>query len=196
MPDPALHNENFIHIRIIVGMMLGLSISRLISGLARFIQHPGHEKLSPIHLVWSLFLILSIIHFWWFEFSLSYLKSWRFEIYFFVLFYAILFFLISSLLFPDQIRDYANYDEYFKYRRGWFYGLLCLLFLIDLIDTSIKGMDFFRSLGPEYPIRQGLMATGAILAIYIPGRKYQTCFAFFCLFYELNWILRLYSVPR
>lgn len=193
MPQSYSQHESFVHIRIIVGMILGLSISRLISGLARFIQHPGQETISPIHFGWSLFLVLSIIHFWWFEFTLSYLNSWTFGIYFFVIFYAILFFLISSLLFPDQLRDYSDYEEYFQYRRGWFYGLLCLLFLIDLIDTAIKGMDFFHSLGIEYPIRQVTLAIGSILAIYIPGRKYQIFFIVFCLLYEISWILRLYS---
>lgn len=194
MPNSSTQHDTFIHIRIIIGMVLGLSISRLIAGLARFVQHPGRDKIYLIHIGWTFFLLLSIIHFWWFEFGLSYIRGWTFEIYFFVIFYAILFFLISSILFPDQIDDYSGYDEYFQSRRGWFYGLLSCLFLIDMIDTAIKGTEYFQALGIEYPIRQTALAIGAILAIYIPGKKYQAAFVIFCLIYQSSWILRLYDV--
>ncbi len=175
-------------------MILGLSISRLIGGVARFVQHPGRERIYLIHIGWTLFLLLSIIHFWWFEFGLSQIKRWTFEIYFFVICYAILFYLVCSLLFPDQIDDYSGYDEYFQSRRGWFYGLLCTLFLIDMADTAIKGSAYFASLGIEYPIKQCSFAAGAILAVYAPGRRYQGAFVLICLLYQFTWILRLYDV--
>ena len=33
--------EGFTHVRVIVGMVLGLSLARLVNGLTRFVQHPG-----------------------------------------------------------------------------------------------------------------------------------------------------------
>ena len=38
------------HIRIIMGMVIGLGITRLLSGIARIVQHPGQQRLSVVHL--------------------------------------------------------------------------------------------------------------------------------------------------
>ena len=43
--DPA---QLFVHVRIAMGIVLGLSITRLLAGLARTMQHPGREPVSWI----------------------------------------------------------------------------------------------------------------------------------------------------
>jgi hypothetical protein len=148
----------FVHIRIIVGMVLGLSLARLVNGLTRFVQHPRRDQIYPIHLGWAVFMLTAIVHFWWYEFGLSTIRTWTFVLYFFVLVYAMLFAAIASLLFPDNMDDYTGFADYFQSRHKWFYGLLAGMFLIDLVDTAIKGREHFISLGVEYPIRQLLLA--------------------------------------
>jgi hypothetical protein len=114
----------FVHLRIIIGVVTGLCITRLLTGLARFVQHPARQRLYLVHFGWVLFLLLAIVHFWWFEFGLSRIQRWTFEIYFFVICYAILFFFISTLLFPDGMEEFSGYADYFHARQRWFYGLL------------------------------------------------------------------------
>jgi hypothetical protein len=75
MDTPAVHPDVFVHIRIIVGMVLGLSLTRLVTGLTRFVQHPKREQIYPIHFGWVLFMLLSIVYFWWFEFGCSLSRS-------------------------------------------------------------------------------------------------------------------------
>jgi hypothetical protein len=192
--DPTpVRPDIFIHVRIIVGMVLGLSMSRLVTGLARFIQHPKRELIYPVHIGWVLFLLLTIIHFWWYEFALSTIRHWTFELYFFVILYAILFAMISSLLFPDRMDEYSGFEDYFQSRRQWFYGLLALTFLIDMADTALKGAEHFQSLGIEYPIKQTLLALLSISAIFISSKKYQIGFIVFALIYQATWILRLFD---
>jgi hypothetical protein len=115
--------------------------------LTRFVQHPGRDRIDPVHFGWTLFVLSAIVHFSWYEFGLSNITTWTFELYFFVL--------LASLLFPDKMDEYASFGDYLQSRRRWFYGLLTVMFLIDLIDTAIKGREHFASLGLEYPIRQG-----------------------------------------
>jgi hypothetical protein len=194
MPPLPVHLDQFVHIRIIVGMVLGLSLSRLVTGLARFVQHPKRDPIYLIHLGWVLFLLLAIIHFWWYEFGLSTIEQWTFQLYFFVILYAILFALISSLLFPDHMDEYSGYEDYFQSRRRWFYGLLTLTFLVDLIDTAIKGSAHFQSLGLEYPIKQAAYAACSIAAIFIASKRYQALFVTVGLLYQASWILRLFDV--
>lgn len=183
----------FTHVRVIIGIVLGLSISRLLTGLARFVQHPSREAIYPVHIGWAAFLFLAVIHFWWFEFYLHSLPHWSFEIYLFLIFYASLYFLACTLLFPDTMSEYTGYQDYFMSRRKWFFGIVALIFTVDLVDTLIKGMDHYRSFGIEYPIRAALFVGGALLAIFISNRRFHAALVTVALVYEIAFILRQFS---
>ena len=53
----------------------------------------------------------------------------------------------AALLFPDRIDDYDGCADYFHARQGWFYGLLAAIFLVDIVDSALKGATHLRSLG-------------------------------------------------
>lgn len=186
--------EGFAHVRVIVGMVLGLSLTRLVNGLTRFVQHPGSVKIYPIHLGWVIFLLLTIVHFWWYEFNLRLVPQWTFEIYFFLIVYAMLYAALIALLFPDQISDYNGYEHYFETRKRWFYGLFALTFLMDLGDTLIKGQEYFASLGTEYIVRICMFTVCAVAAMIIPGKRFQAIFVVVGTVYQISWIIRVYSL--
>jgi len=192
--DPQLAHDQFIHIRIIIGIVTGLSVTRLLTGLARFVQHPVRDRIYLVHLGWALFLLLAIVHFWWFEFGLQRIEIWTFEIYLFVICYAALFFFLCALLFPDRMDEYSGFAEYFHSRQKWFYGLLGALFLADLLDTAIKGAEHFSSFGTFYPIRQAALFALAIAAMFIPDRRYHGAFVVVAIGAELYWILSQFKV--
>lgn len=186
--------EGFTHVRVIVGMVLGLSLARLVNGLTRFVQHPGSVKIYPIHLGWAFFLLVTIIHFWWYEFHLRLVPQWNFQVYFFLIVYTMLYAALTALLFPDQITDYQGYEHYFEARKRWFYGVLALTFIFDIGDTLIKGQDYFASLGTEYVLRQCLFAAAAITAMFVKGRRFQLVFLVIGAIYQISWIIRVYDL--
>lgn len=183
----------YVHVRIIIGIVLGLSISRLLTGLARFIQHPSREQIYAVHLAWVFFVLISVIHFWWFEFYLSGLTRWTFEVYVFVIFYASLYFLLCTLLFPDRMEEYAGFRGYFLSRRRWFFGLLALVFAADLVDSAIKGLEHFRAYGTEYPIRNGVFIALCLIAAFIEDRRFHAAFVAAALLYQVSWVLRQFE---
>jgi hypothetical protein len=185
----------WIHVRIIVGMVLGLSLARLVNGLTRFVQHPGRDRMDPVHFGWTVFMLSAIVHFWWYEFGLANITAWTFELYFFVLLYASLFVAVASLLFPDKMDEYDGFGDYFQSRRKWFYGLLTVVFLVDFVDTAFKGREHFQSLGVEYPIRQTLLAAGAIVAVLWGNKRYQAVFVAVALIDQVIWIARMFNAP-
>jgi len=189
-PDP---HELYLHIRVLVGVVLGLGLTRILSGLARMIEHPGRNPVSATHLLWVAVILLSIVHFWWWEFALISIGAWRFELFVFLLLYAFLWFVLACLLFPGDLAEHDTYEAYFLSRRRWFFGLFAATFAADLIDTAIKGADHFRALGPEYPAR---IAAGIVLcaiAAWTGNRRFHLLFAALYLAYDLSWILRLYD---
>ncbi|MFZ0841126.1 MAG: hypothetical protein WAM77_26985, partial [Xanthobacteraceae bacterium] len=102
----------YLHVRVLIGILLGLSVVRLVGGVARFVAHPGRQRSSLIHFGWVAWALLKVLTFWWWEFGLSRIE-WNFGIYFFVCVYASMFFFLSVLLFPDDLREYDGYQDYF-----------------------------------------------------------------------------------
>ena len=92
--------EMYLHIRVLFTILLGLGVSRLLSGLAQIVQHPKAYKEYWVHLLWVLFLFLFLIHFWWWEYRLQGIQQWTFPLYFFIAMYAVMMFLLCVLLFP------------------------------------------------------------------------------------------------
>jgi len=189
-PDPAA----FFHVRIIIGVVTGLAIARVLTGLAHFAQAPERRRAYGVHIAWSLVLLLMIVHFWWFEFSLAHVSHWTFETYAFVIFYAALYFFTAAILFPERLDGYADFAAYFHDRRPWFFGALIALLAVDLVDTALKGMDHFRSLGIAYPIRHGVLILLALIAIPIGDRRYHIAFVALALVTQVWWIAVRYNI--
>src|SRR5260370_3101482 len=143
----------YVHVRVLISVIWGLAVTRLITGLAGFIQHPERLHVWWIHMGWVIWALFNVIAFWWWEFRLSNIPHWTFALYFFIFFYASMYSLLSILLFPDDLREYDGYEDYFLSRRGWFFGFVALTQALDVVDTWIKGEQHLSSLGLEYPGR-------------------------------------------
>jgi hypothetical protein len=184
----------FTHVRVLVGVVLGLGLTRILAGLAKLMQHPSHKKLYATHLIWVTVVLLSAVEFWWFELELARIQPWPFELFVFVLVYAFLFYLMATLLIPDEINEYASYEDYFISRRRWFFTLLAATVPVDLVDTLAKGGGHFRSLGPEYPLRLAAVLALCGIGAWTANRRFHFAFATLYLLYLVLWILRLYRV--
>ncbi len=183
----------FIHVRIVMGIVVGLGMARLLTGFAYFVQHPGKRKVSLIHLGWAASILLTMIHFWWWEFRLSSLTVWTFEIYIFLTTYAIQLFLLCTLLFPDEFDEYAGYEEFFIGRRRWFFSVLALSYAFDFVDTVIKGWDHLQTLGAEYEIELVCQITLCLVAMATSNRRFHLAFAGLAFAYQLHEIARLFG---
>ena len=181
------------HVRVVISIIVGLCITTLLSGFARFVQHPRREHASLLHLGWAVSLLLWIIHFWWWEFRLSLVAQWTFANYVFIILYAVLYFFLCTLLFPADLREYAGYEEYFLSRRRWFFGFLAATFIADVIDTSLKGSAYIHSFGVEYPIRIAVNLTLCIIAMSTANRRVQLAVLGVSFLYHIALITLLYS---
>ena len=193
MSSPPSNPDLYQHVRVVISIIVGLCITTLLSGFARFVQHPKRDKVSILHLGWAASLLLSIIHFWWWEFRLTLVQQWTFSIYFFVILYAILFYSLCTFLFPSDLRDYSGYEEYFLSRRKWFFGFLAATYVADIIDTSLKGSVYLHSFGMEYPIRIVLGLAVCAIGIAVRNRRVQLGLLAVSLIYQISFIVRLYN---
>jgi hypothetical protein len=184
----------FPHVRIVMGMVIGLGITRILIGVAGMVQHPRRDLLSPIHLLWAGSILLELIFFWWWEFELFALTEWSFGAFFFLIAYAVTLFLLAALLFPDKLDEYDGYEDFFIKRRKWFFGVFAATFLLDIVDTLIKGAPFFDNLGLAYLVQVPIGIVLCLIAISTADRRYHLALVLVHLAYQAYWITQLFTI--
>lgn len=184
--------ETFGHIKTVISMILGLSITHLLKGSAKLIQHPGRDKPYSVHLLWVFYIFLLLVHFWWWEYRLTEIKQWFFPQYFFVISYIMVYYVLCALLYPDDLRDYNGFEDYFYSRKKWFFGVLAASFVADFIDTLIKGQHYFLHFGVEYPLRNSIHFVLCLVAMQVSNKKFHYFLVLAFIVYELSYILRLF----
>ena len=180
------------HVRVVISILLGFSLTHLLRGVARLIQHPRRQKVDFIHLGWTLFIFFYLIHFWWFEFRLGLVGQWTFPLYLFIILYGVLLYLICALLWPDDVNEYDGFRGYFFSRKAWFFGFLSTLWFFDYVDTLIKGRAVLSSLGWEYEIRLILFLGCSLWAMRSKNMAFHRTFVTLGTLYQLSYILRQY----
>ncbi len=186
--DPNL----FVHVRMLIGIIVALSLGRLLNGLAAFVQHPSRRQVNAIHILWVVFTFLFIIQFWWWEFNLSTVK-WDFLKFCFIIIYASTLYFLCTLLFPDNLYEYNGYGDYFMSRRGWFFSIFISFMVLDYFDSMLKGAGHLSALGAEYHARGMMFIILSLVAMWVKTRMFHIPFALVAIVYEFIWALRKYS---
>lgn len=185
-------HELFPHVRIVMGMIVGLGITRLLMTVAGLIQHPHRARVSAIHLLWIGSILIELVLFWWWQFALFRLETWTFAIIFFLIVYAITLFLLAALLSPDNIAEYEGYEDFFLRRRAWFFGLFAATFVLDAIDTLIKGEAYWQRFGIDYFIQVPLGLILCVVVIRSVNRRTHIAAALLHIAYQAYWISRFF----
>jgi hypothetical protein len=182
----------YLHVRVLIGIILGLSVTRLVSGIAAIVQHPRRYQILLIHLGWVAWALVNVVTFWWWEFRLSQIPHWTFSLYFFVCVYASMYFFLSALLFPQDLEEYSGYQDYFLSRRRWFFGFAALTEALDVIDTWIKGDAHLQSFGPEYLISVGVFILLCGIASITRNVKFHMAFVLVAFVHEVSFFTRYF----
>ena len=103
--------------------------------------------------------------------------------------YATLLYLLCTLLFPEDLADYSGFEDYFHSRRQWIFGLMALLFVLDVGDTLLKGLPYLRFLGPVYFFRTATLFILSFAAVKIGNRRFHAVFVITALICEIGFIL-------
>jgi hypothetical protein len=190
---PGSQMDAYGHLRVLISLIVGLAITRLLSGLSRRLQEPVQSDWMHAQVVWSIVVLLNAVHFWWWEFALRFINDWNFWLYIFILSYASLFFLMSTLLFPDNVREGEETQAFFIRRRQVFFSLFALSFAFDLVDTLVKGLQHFQSLGAWYVARLVGGTAIALIATRVRSSHKLMWLGVLWLCVNIVWITALYS---
>jgi len=185
--------DMFEYVAVLTSIIIGLGIAHLLRGLTQLIQHPEQAGVSFVHLCWVAYTFLLTVFWWWWEFRLGTMEVWTFGVYLFVILYAVLIFVLCSLLFPASISGFDGLKGYFFAKRAWFFGIFIFLQFIDTGDTLLKGMEYFHSLGIEYSISKVAQILLSAVAIVTRNEKFHGFFAIAALAYMASQAFRYYG---
>ena len=100
------------------------------------------------YLTWTAFIFTWLIQFLWWEFRWSKLTSEiGIGLFLFLVLYAVSLFSLAVILVPDRLSIVDDSWKYFLSIRVWFYGGLLVVNSIDLMDTFLKGADWWLRTG-------------------------------------------------
>jgi len=188
--------DEFVHVRTIVGIILGLSITHIVQGIVKLIAHPTKTKVYWVQMIWVAFLFLLIVNFWWWEFSLRTIHQWNFLNYIFLIVYSALFYASAYVLSPHTLDDYEGSKDYYYSRKKWFFSILAIIYLMDLVDTELKGIEYLEHLGAEYYCSLVVHIILCLVAIRTKKEWIQVLLAALFIAYQLSWIDRVYFLLK
>lgn len=179
--------DPFSYVCVLTSIVAGLALTRLISGLGQLLQSRGRARPYWVHTLWMVNLILGVVVTWWTQYRWRHAPSWTLFLVLWLLVIPVTNYLATVLLFPDEregepIRDWRAH--YYSSARLLF-CLLALSFTFDVVDTLLKGMTHFRSIGPLYPFTMTLYICLSLVAAFTQSPRYHGGFAVFFLVYNL-----------
>jgi hypothetical protein len=178
------------YILALMSIVVGLAMTQLLSGAADIAQHSKPVRTYWIHTAWMANLFITLIHFWWWEFGLMRIQTWTFLSYAFVICFAVLLYFLVALLVPQHLSEQTNLKEYFYAHRGWFFGTMALVQIVDFGDTLVKGWSYFSNLGLEYPLRNLSIIVLSIIAIRTRNGRFHGFMVILLTGYQILWIMR------
>jgi hypothetical protein len=157
--------EFFNYVMVLASVIVGLAVAHLLTGIARMVQRPERAKLYWVHLLWIVLMFHNALFWWWWEFGLASIDQWTFELYVFVLYFAVLLYLICAILVPSSLGEYADYRAYYFAHRHWLFGLVLAFSLFDFADSAAKGRAHLAALGWPYYISVAIRSALLIVAM-------------------------------
>jgi len=136
--------DRFEYVMVLVSIIIGLGIAHVLVGVGGIIDRNSREaprlRLSVTYGAWLAFTFSWLIQFWWWEYRFSELDpAWTLGLYLFLVTYAMALFLMAVILVPRSWDGVERLDDFFMQRRGWFYSILIVVTLLDVIDSLLKG---------------------------------------------------------
>ncbi|RYD74158.1 MAG: hypothetical protein EOP84_20360 [Verrucomicrobiaceae bacterium] len=175
-------------ISVVVGLALTHVLSAFGAAIHRLRGHGPPIRLELVYLLWMLWTVIVLASFWWWEFKLQQTEvTWTLSTYFFLIIYSISFFLIAVILVPDRMEGVNDSFEYLISVRHWFFGMLAANQLMDLYDTSLKGLDWVMR--PSYLIQASVYFTVCIVGLLSKNRPVHLALAVITLAVQIIYIL-------
>jgi hypothetical protein len=167
----------FEYLGVLISVVMGLGITHLLIGVSKVIQHRDSVRFCWVHTVWTANVLVYILVIWWGMFWWSALAEWTVFEFLFVTLYAIALFLLAAMLYPWDVPEGFDYEEYFYRNRPWFFSLFVVAWCIDIPETTLKAGMGLRELPWAYPFFISTMLALSLVGALTGNRRFHKVFA-------------------
>jgi len=173
----------FEYLSVLISIILALGMTRVLPGVGEMLQARSRRHIYWVHAIWIVNLFLYLVVAWWIFYRWRNQQPWTFFLFVFVLISPTILYLAALLLFPregdvDLAMDYKTH--YYANLRAFFI-LFGLFTPVDIVDSLLKGVPHFLTLGPASFISSVLYFAGLLTAAITRNERYHQFFAVFFL---------------
>lgn len=144
---------------------------RLLSGIVVLLDRQ-ESKPYWVHSAWVVIHVFMLPWFWWFQFDWRQEMTWTFPVFFFVIVFAMLYYLAVAVLVPTRDADFKDLNTYFYKVRPRFFAFLTLINTADVIDTYLKPGNI-EDVGPTYLPVMTFVIIGNMIAFLTENRIFH-----------------------
>ena len=161
-------------------VVLGLGVAHLLGGISALLEARDRVRSYWVHSVWTLAIILLLIHSWWGMWSLKAAPAWSYPAFLCFVAYLIALYLISTLLLP-RVAEAGPIDlgaHFDKIRPVFLIFVAAVFALGTVLNYTLFATGFFSIFIVIPGIGCVLILTGAMTE----NRRYNAALALFILF--------------
>ena len=184
---PIVEMDPFSYICVLTSIVAGLAVTRLVSGFGQLLQTRARTPPYWVHALWMVNILLTIIITWWIQYRWRNVPHWTLFLFLWLLVAPLILYLVAALLFPTNQDDVVvtSWRQHYYANNEKIFALFGLTFAIDLVDTLLKGVTYFLSLGPLYYGSMLMQIALCAIAATTKSPRYHAFFAVFYLTYNL-----------
>lgn len=171
----------FEYLGVLISVVMGLGITHLLTGVSKVIHHRKTIEIYWVHLVWTINVLLYILTIWWGMFWWSALSEWSYFQFLFITLYAIVLFLMATMLYPWDFPTDFSFKKHLIDNRAWFFGLQFAAWTIDIPETLHKAGAGLRELPNFYFAFVGTMLFLSLVGIFTRNTRFHAFFALYWL---------------
>lgn len=169
--------SSFEYLGILVSVVLGLALTRLITGLSVSMIRQRQVKTYWVQRAWTAGIWLYVLGIWWGMVSWDFLPQWTYTLFLFIMLYATILFLLADSLYPHSMTPGTDLKQYFYAQRKWFFGLLALGAIVDVPETLLKASMGLRPVPGAYPLFVGPWFIMAVIGYATDNQKVHSVLA-------------------
>ena len=173
----------FEYLSVLISIILALGMTRVLGGVGEMLQARSRHRIYWVHVIWIFNLFLYLVIAWWIFYRWRDQQPWNFYLFLFVLISPTILYLASLLLFPREsdVDTALDYKVHYYANHRAFFILFALFVPVDFVDSLLKGVPHFLSLGAAYYISGALYFAGLMTAAITRNERYHVFYAVFFL---------------
>ena len=188
--------SDFEFVSVILAIVIGLGMTRVLSGLASVLEHRATLRADWISLAWAVAVLLWQIVYW-----LGTVNSYRERAVFTVASFGLLLlaavglYFAAALVLPSRIGPGTDLRQHYDAVRIPFFLVIMTLPLLELGDSLLNGFSNPLSREPTYLVTQGVIIIGCCSALAIKDRRNHAIWAVVALGSLITWLFtRLFVI--